>query len=121
MADGLAVMTEAYQRLGLDDLADASLKTLQLNYPDHATLEDGKFTPIEREEDTRSWLSKATLGLIEGEAPRPDTSRANRDVLRQYENAARDLPEELRPVLKDVEQQEPKRSWWSRLTFGLFD
>ncbi|ABP81268.1 competence protein ComL [Stutzerimonas stutzeri A1501] len=121
VADGLAVMTEAYQRLGLDDLADASLKTLQLNYPDHATLEDGKFTPIEREEDTRSWLSKATLGLIEGEAPRPDTSRANRDVLRQYENAARDLPEELRPVLKEVEQQEPKRSWWSRLTFGLFD
>ena len=45
VADGLAVMTEAYQRLGLDDLADASLKTLQLNYPDHATLEDGKFTP----------------------------------------------------------------------------
>jgi len=42
-------------------------------------------------------------------------------VLRQYENAARDLPEELRPVLKEVEQQEPKRSWWSRLTFGLFD
>jgi outer membrane protein assembly factor BamD len=121
VADGLAVMTEAYQRLGLDDLAESSLKTLQLNYPDHATLEDGKFTPVEREEDTRSWLSKATLGLIEGEAPHPDTSRANRDVLRQYENAARDLPDELRPVLKEVEQQEPKRSWWSRLTFGLFD
>lgn len=31
VADGLAVMTEAYQRLGLDDLADTSLKTLQLN------------------------------------------------------------------------------------------
>jgi len=31
------------------------------------------------------------------------------------------VPEELRPVLKEVEQQEPKRSWWSRLTFGLFD
>ena len=65
-------------------------------------------------------MSKATLGLIEGEAPRPDTSRANRDVLRQYENAARDLPEELRPVLGSGTAG-AEALWWSRLTFGLFD
>ncbi|AJE14144.1 outer membrane protein assembly factor BamD [Stutzerimonas balearica] len=122
VADGLAVMTEAYQRLGLDELAASSLETLRLNYPEHASLEDGEFTPRETEEDSRSWLSRATLGLIEGDVPPPDTSRANRDVIRQYEAAERDLPEELIPVLDEAREAEaPKRSWWSRLTFGLFD
>jgi len=122
VGDGLAVMTEAYQRLKLDDLAASSLKTLTLNYPEHASLEDGKFVPLEQEADNRGWLSRATLGLIESDVETPDSSRANRDVLRQYENAAQDLPDELRPVLKEAEQEESnERSWWSYLTFGLFD
>ena len=122
VGDGLAVMTEAYQRLKLDDLAASSLETLALNYPEHASLEDGKFVPLEQEADNRSWLSRATLGLIESDVETPDSSRANRDVLRQYENAAQDLPDELRPVLKEAEQEESnERSWWSYLTFGLFD
>lgn len=77
----------------MEELAATSLQTLEANYPDHETLEDGTFTPRETEADTRGWLSQATLGLIESEAPRPDTSRANRDVIRQYEAAAQDLPE----------------------------
>ena len=121
VGDGLAVMTEAYQRLKLDDLAASSLETLTLNYPDHASLEDGKFVPLEQEADNRGWLSRATLGLIESDVETPDSSRANRDVLRQYENAAQDLPDELRPVLKEAEQENTERSWWSYLTFGLFD
>ncbi len=122
VGDGLAVMTEAYQRLKLDDLAASSLQTLTLNYPEHASLEDGKFVPLEQEADNRGWLSRATLGLIESDVETPDSSRANRDVLRQYENAAQDLPDELRPVLKEAEQEESnERSWWSYLTFGLFD
>ncbi|WP_313103173.1 outer membrane protein assembly factor BamD [Stutzerimonas nitrititolerans] len=122
VGDGLAVMTEAYQRLKLDDLAASSLETLTLNYPEHASLEDGKFLPLEQEADNRGWLSRATLGLIESDVETPDSSRANRDVLRQYENAAQDLPDELRPVLKEAEQEESnERSWWSYLTFGLFD
>ncbi|WP_312702659.1 outer membrane protein assembly factor BamD [Stutzerimonas nitrititolerans] len=122
VGDGLAVMTEAYQRLKLDDLAASSLETLTLNYPEHASLEDGKFVPLEQEADNRGWLSRATLGLIESDVETPDSSRANRDVLRQYENAAQDLPGELRPVLKEAEQEESnERSWWSYLTFGLFD
>src|SRR5690606_15935067 len=119
VGDGLAVMTEAYQRLKLDDLAASSLETLTLNYPEHASLEDGKFVPLEQEADNRGWLSRATLGLIESDVETPDSSRANRDVLRQYENAAQDLPDELRPVLKEAEQEESnERSWWSYLTFG---
>ena len=33
VGDGLAIMVEAYRRLGLDDLASTSLETLKLNYP----------------------------------------------------------------------------------------
>lgn len=123
VGDGLAVMTEAYQRLSLDDLAATTLETLKLNYPDHPSLDDGEFVPRTREADTRSWLSRATLGLIESDTRAPDSTRANRDVLRQYESAAQDLPDELRPVLREAEAEQEKsgRSWWSYLTFGLFD
>ncbi len=127
VGDGLAVMTEAYQHMGLNELADSSLETLKLNYPDHPSLDGGEFVPREKEEDNRSWLSRATLGLIETETKAPDLSQSNRDVVRQYENAAQDLPDELRPVLKEAEadaaseEQRKSRSWWSYLTFGLFD
>ena len=127
VGDGLAIMTEAYQRMGLKELADTSLETLKLNYPQHPSLEDGEFTPRQQEADTRSWLSRATLGLIETESQAPDRSQSNRDVVRQYENAAQDLPDELRPVLREAEadaaneEQRADRSWWSYLTFGLFD
>jgi len=121
VADGLAIMTEAYQRLDLSDLAETSLATLKLNYPDHGSLRKGEFVPLETEDDTRSWLSRATLGLIDSETAPVDPARANRDVLRQYENAVQDLPEELRPVLKEAEQSREGRSWFSYLTFGLFD
>ncbi len=127
VGDGLAVMTEAYQHMGLNELADSSLETLKLNYPDHPSLDGGEFVPREKEADNRSWLSRATLGLIETETKAPDVSQSNRDVVRQYENAAQDLPDELRPVLKEAEadaasdEQRKSRSWWSYLTFGLFD
>ena len=127
VGDGLAVMTEAYQRLGLEELAGTSLETLKLNYPQHPSLEDGEFVPSQEEADNRSWLSRATLGLIDTENKAPDRSQSNRDVVRQYENAAQDLPDELRPVLREAETEAAKeeqgedRSWWSYMTFGLFD
>ncbi|BAP78306.1 competence protein ComL [Pseudomonas sp. MT-1] len=127
VGDGLAVMTEAYQRLGLEELASTSLETLKLNYPQHPSLEEGEFVPSQEEADNRSWLSRATLGLIDTENKAPDRSQSNRDVVRQYENAAQDLPDELRPVLREAEteaakeEQSEDRSWWSYLTFGLFD
>jgi len=117
VGDGLAVMTEAYQRLGLEELASTSLETLKLNYPQHPSLEEGEFVPRQEEADNRSWLSRATLGLIDTENKAPDRSQSNRDVVRQYENAAQDLPDELRPVLREAEteaakeEQSEDRSW----------
>ncbi|MDG9922187.1 MULTISPECIES: outer membrane protein assembly factor BamD [unclassified Pseudomonas] len=132
VGDGLALMVEAYQRLELNDLAATSLETLKLNYPDHPTLVDGQFVPLEEEADNRSWLAKATLGLIESDAPLPPgETRASQDVIRQYEEAQEEIPDELQPENQGEEAQEDleseaegnsdDRSWFSYMTFGLFD
>ena len=131
VADGLAVMVEAYQRLELNDLAATSLETLKLNYPDHPSLVDGQFVPREEEADNRSWLAKATLGLIESDAPLPPgETRASQDVIRQYEEAEESIPDELLPenqdeveedLQSDAEGNSDDRSWFSYMTFGLFD
>ena len=131
VGDGLALMVEAYQRLDLDDLAATSLETLKLNYPDHTTLVDGQFVPVEEEADNRSWLAKATLGLIESDAPLPPgETRASQDVIRQYEDAKEEIPDELQPENQDEVEEDLEseaegnaddRSWFSYMTFGLFD
>ena len=131
VGDGLALMVEAYQRLDLDDLAATSLETLKLNYPDHPTLVDGQFVPVEEEADNRSWLAKATLGLIESDAPLPPgETRASQDVIRQYEDAKEEIPDELQPENQDEVEEDLEseaegnaddRSWFSYMTFGLFD
>ena len=122
VGDGLAVMVEAYQRLTLDDLAATSLETLKLNYPDHPSLKDGEFVPREEAADERSWLAKATLGLIESDAPPPPSqTQASQDVQRQYQEAVDQMPAELKSAEQDEAQQAPKRSWFSYMTFGLFD
>ncbi|WP_322980415.1 outer membrane protein assembly factor BamD [Pseudomonas sp. C11] len=121
VGDGLAIMTEAYQHLALNDLAATSLETLKLNYPDHPSLQDGQFVPLQEEDDNRSWLAKATLGLLDTEAPLPPgETRANQDVIRQYEDAVQQIPRELQQDAKTGETEQ-KRSFWSYLTFGLFD
>jgi outer membrane protein assembly factor BamD len=129
VGDGLAVMVEAYQRMHLDDLADTSLEVLKTNYPDHPQLADGKFEPRESEADNRSWLSKATLGLIESQPPLPPgQTRANQDVIKQYEDAKEAIPADLLPENQaELDEQEHEaegnndRSWFSYATFGVFD
>ena len=128
VGDGLAVMTEAYQHLGLNDLAATSLETLKMNYPDNPSLDNGEFKPKQRSEDDRSWLARATLGLVDrpSEPLPPGETRAAQDVQRQYEDAKREIPQELlpenQPAAGESENPDaPRRSWFSRLTFGLFD
>jgi outer membrane protein assembly factor BamD len=129
VGDGLAVMVEAYQRMHLDDLADTSLEVLKTNYPEHPQLVDGKFEPRESEADNRSWLSKATLGLIESRPPLPPgQTRANQDVIKQYEDAKEAIPADLLPENQaELDEQEHEaegnndRSWFSYATFGVFD
>lgn len=126
VGDGLAVMVEAYQQLHLDDLAATSLEVLKANYPDHPQLRDGQFEPMVGTVDNRSWLSKATLGLIDSRPPLPPgETRADQDIRRQYQEAKDSIPKELLPENQadedDNEQGEQGRSWFSYMTFGLFD
>ncbi|WP_152220455.1 outer membrane protein assembly factor BamD [Pseudomonas sp. SCB32] len=132
VGDGLAIMVEAYQRLGMNDLADSSLQTLKLNYPDNPSLKDGQFVPREDEADNRSWLAKATLGLIEtNDAPPQMETQASKDVIKQYEDAEQQIPAELKPENQtDVQEEQhgaegnsgsSNRSWFSYMTFGIFD
>ncbi len=118
VGDGLAIMTEAYQHLGLNDLAQTSLETLKLNYPKHPSLAGGTFKPREKDTDSRSWFSKATLGLITSDKDlRPQQTQASKDVIRQYEDAAEEIPGSVRTAISN---DKPKRSWLNRLTFGVF-
>jgi outer membrane protein assembly factor BamD len=126
VGDGLALMIESYQNLGLDDLATTSLQSLKLNYPDHPTLNGGRFTPVDGE-IRYSWLAKRALELVDkAEAPLPPQTNANKDILKQYQQAEQEIPEELlapwqREKKQEAAAEKANRSWWSRLTFGYFD
>lgn len=64
--DALAVMVEAYQQLGLTELAGQSQHILQLNAPDYAGLgEEANFKIEDGEIKTkRSWLNRLSFGLL---------------------------------------------------------
>jgi outer membrane protein assembly factor BamD len=75
-------------------------------------------------------LSKATLGLIETDTPLPPgETRANQDVVKQFQDARAEMPQELLPkdengdviLPEGPKEAEQDRSWFSYMTFGLFD
>ncbi len=75
VADALAVMVQAYQLLGLNDLANDSLSVLKSNYPQHPSLdEQGNFiSEFRLSEVQKSWLSTVSFGLLDrSEPPRFD-------------------------------------------------
>ncbi|MEK9713459.1 MAG: outer membrane protein assembly factor BamD [Thalassolituus sp.] len=64
--DALAIMTEAYQLLEMQEQADTSLALLKLNYPDHPQLVDGKFEASGLTEvDRRSFWNIISFGVID--------------------------------------------------------
>lgn len=66
VGDALAIMTEAYQYLGLEDKATKSLAVLKLNYPEHEQLEEGKFVKSGLADvDRRSFLNIVSFGLLD--------------------------------------------------------
>lgn len=78
--DGLAVMVQAYQLLGLNDLAEDALSVLRTNYPDHPSLDrNGQFKSefhLGRGDVNRSWLNILTLGLFDRAEPPAFDNRA---------------------------------------------
>ena len=70
VADGLAIMGQAYLLLGLDDLAEDSIAVLCENYPDHPNLTRSGFDSVYTMDGLqRSWINRATLGLFDPPKP----------------------------------------------------
>ncbi|HBS42065.1 MAG TPA: outer membrane protein assembly factor BamD [Oceanospirillales bacterium] len=66
VGDALAIMTEAYHYLELDDKAQTSLAVLKLNYPDHEQLVNGKFMKSGLADvDRRSFLNIVSFGILD--------------------------------------------------------
>lgn len=99
--DALAVMAEAYTELGLNGLADKSRKVLKLNYPDYQV--HSFKTPH------KSLLETATFGLL-GKNDAPPAP-------------GRPVPKPAKPASSDdgKDQSSTQRSWFDRLTFGIFE
>jgi outer membrane protein assembly factor BamD len=81
VADGLAVMVQAYLLLDLPDLADDSLSVLAANYPSHPSLDsDGSFRhSFSHRGANKSWLDWMTLGFFDKGAPTEFDNRPPRD------------------------------------------
>ena len=71
VADGLAVMAQAYLLLGIDDLAQDAIKVLCTNYPKHPNLsENCQFdSGYSIDGPRRSWINQASFGLFDPPEP----------------------------------------------------
>jgi len=71
VADGLAIMAQAYLLLDLNDLAEDSIDVLCENYPDHPNLgSECTFDSVYTLDGLqRSWINRATLGLFDPPEP----------------------------------------------------
>ncbi|WP_193072168.1 outer membrane protein assembly factor BamD [Pseudomonas sp. FME51] len=122
VGDGLALMVEGYQRLAMDELANNALLTLQTNYPEHPSLEDGEFQHhVEPAQKDTGWVESMTVGLLDKVMTPPAMNRdtqMEREMEQQYQDALNALP---RDIKAPQQEQKAKRSIWSRLSFGLFD
>ena len=71
VADGLAIMAQAYLLLDLNDLAEDSIGVLCENFPDHPNLKPGcVFDSVYTVDGLqRSWLNEISFGLIDPPDP----------------------------------------------------
>lgn len=79
VSDGLAVMVQAYRLMDMNDLAAQSLEVLRSNYPDHESLDkNGNFNDkFSLEAAEKSRLNRATLGILDQQAPPEFDNRKN--------------------------------------------
>ena len=71
VADGLAVMAQGYIFLGLDELAEESIRVLAANFPEHPSVnKNGQFvSEYTLEGIQRSWINQLSLGLFDPPKP----------------------------------------------------
>lgn len=121
VADGLALMVEAYQRMAMPELADTSLQVLRTNYPEHPSLDGDTFRhhvePAERERGMFNTMAGGLLDKVMTPPSRSAGTQMEREMQQEYLRARDALPREIHAPQNEEEQ----RSIWSRITFGLFD
>jgi len=71
VADGLAIMAQGYILLGMDDLANESIKVLAANYPDYPAFDDnGQFeSGYSSEGAASSWVNTLSFGVFDPPQP----------------------------------------------------
>ncbi|SIS85085.1 outer membrane protein assembly factor BamD [Neptunomonas antarctica] len=98
VSDALAVMYQAYTELGMTDLANSASEVLLTNYPDY------NLTTYRKQNKTL--LETATFGLLgSSEEPIPPSR-----------------PQTNKPISDEQGKTETtERSWFDRVTFGVFE
>ena len=112
VADGVAIMVEAYLRMGLSDLADTSLALLKENYPDHSSIDNNDDFIIRTEITDPSLLYTVTFGLLGDNAIEPPlapTGRPRTSGSQEIINAQTE-PEET-----------ASRSWLNIISLGVLN
>ena len=109
VADGIAIMIECYLRLGLNDLADTSLKLLTTNYPTHESLsEDGQFS-VRTEITNPSLLYTMSFGLLGDNRIDPPLAPTQRPA----NSGSQQI------IDTQTQSEANERSWLSIITFGV--
>lgn len=104
-ADALAVMVEAFYKLGRTEEANRSLRVLALNHPDYPDFDaDGNLVLEERIRNRdRSWTNIMTLGLLD----RPDTPPP---ITIEYpDNAAKPKSDDVQDQRADASSAEKQK------------
>ncbi|MEY3668599.1 MAG: hypothetical protein RL572_2139 [Pseudomonadota bacterium] len=104
VGDGMAIMIEAYLRLGLDDLADTSLTLLKSNFPEHPALDTNGNFIVRSEVTNPSLLYTVSFGLLGDNIDNTPLAPTQRP---------------LQPPNPEMEAPEETRSLLNILTFGL--
>ena len=111
-ADGVAIMVEAYLRMGLSDLADTSLALLKENYPDHSSIDNNDDFIIRTEITDPSLLYTVTFGLLGDNAIEPTLAPTRRPRISGSQEIinAQTEPEEA-----------ASRSWLNIISLGVLN
>lgn len=101
-ANGLAIMVEAYQRMGMTDLANSSLEVLKLNYPKYPAIAGGTYKPMVKELADRDWFSRTIVRWVgsNNDPLPPGQTRANEDLQKRYQDALEEIPKEIKASTK---------------------
>lgn len=110
VADGVAIMVEAYLRLGLNEMADTSLALLRENYPDHSALDASGNFLIRTEITNPSLLYTVSFGLLGDNRIDPPLAPTTRPGVSGSDQ-----------IISSQTQPEERRSLFSILTLGIFD